>query len=327
MAHSELKKKYSMKKGITERTARNWLSKLGYHWTLEPSGQYVDGHECEDVVEYQQKVLLPCWKELEPMLCIWTLDRKENDTSVGGPHPGDQKTVVWFHDESMFYANDRRKKHWCHIMEMAVPKPKGKGVSLMVVHFVSADCGWLQSPDGKETAHVLFKAGKSREGYFTNKNVLEQTQTAMNIAEKYYPNDKHIFIFDNATTHMKQPATAISTCKMTKNPSKTFGVEVTVFKNGKIRYTPDGRPKKRKVPMDFGKFANGATHEFYENGVFIGMTKILQQWKLTNEAKLKAECKSFKCPPNVRVCCQHCVLYNQPDFADQELVLEILCHG
>jgi len=42
---SEVKKKYSMKKGITERTAWNWLSKLNYCWTLEPSGQYVDGHE------------------------------------------------------------------------------------------------------------------------------------------------------------------------------------------------------------------------------------------------------------------------------------------
>jgi len=208
---------------------------------------------------------------------------------------------------------------------MAVLQPKGEGASLMVAHFVSADYGWLQSPDGKETARILFKAGKSREGYFTNENVLEQTQTAKDIAEKYYPNDKHIFIFDNATTHMKWPATAISACKMTKNPSKTFGVEVTVFENGKILYTPDGRPKKQKVPMDSGKFANGATHEFYENGVFIGMTKILQQWELTNEAKLKAECKSFKCPPNVRACCQCHVLYNQPDFTDQELVLEILC--
>lgn len=67
-----------------------------------------------------------------------------------------------------------------------------------------------------------------------------------------------------------------------------------------------------------------------ENGVFIGMTKILQERGLTNEAKLKAECKNFKCPqaPNaVTTCCQRCVLYNQPDFSDQESALEILCHG
>jgi len=52
----------------------------------------------------------------------------------------------------------------------------------MVAHFVSADYGWLQSPDGKETACVHFKAGKNREGYFTNENILKQTQTAMDLA-------------------------------------------------------------------------------------------------------------------------------------------------
>lgn len=119
-------------------------------------------------------------------------------------------------------------------METAAPKPKGEGLSLMVAHFVSADYGWLQSPDGKETACVHFKAGKNREGYFTNENILEQTQTAMDLANKLYPDDKHVFIFDNTTTHMKRPATAVSACNMTKNPSQTFGVQVTVFENGKI---------------------------------------------------------------------------------------------
>jgi hypothetical protein len=327
MNRSEVKKKHGMKKGITERTARNLLSKLGYRWTLEPSGQYVDGHERADVTHYRQKVFLPRWKELELTLRIWTLDGKAEDTAAAGPHPRDQRTVMWFHDESTFYANDRRKKRWCHITETAVPRPKGEGASLMVTHFVSADYGWLQSPDGKETARVLFKAGKNREGYFTNENILEQTQTAMDIAEKHYPNDHHIFIFDNATTHLKRPATALSARKMTKGPSKTFGVEVTVFENGKIRYTPDGKPKKQKVPMGAGKFEDGTTQEFYEDGVFIGMTKILQQWGLTNEAKLNAECKNFKCLPDAMACCQRRVLYNQPDFADQESALEILCRG
>jgi hypothetical protein len=48
---------------------------------------------------------------------------------------------------------------------------------------------------------VVFKAGKNQGGYFTNENVLAQVEVAMNIIDKYYPNDKHIFIFDNTTTH------------------------------------------------------------------------------------------------------------------------------
>jgi transposase len=328
MERSEVKKKYGMKKGITVRTARNWLSKLGYRWTLEPSGQYVDGHEREDVVGYRQNVFLPRWKALEHSLRIWTLDGKEEETTGGGSaHPVNRKTVVWFHDESTFFANDRRRKRWCHVTETAVPKAKGEGASLMAAHFVSADYGWLQSPDGQETARVLFKAGKAREGYFTNENVLEQAQCAMEIATKYYPADNHVFVFDNATTHLKRPATAISARKMTKNPSKTFGCEVTVFENGRIRYKTDGKPEKKKLPMDSGTYADGSVHEFYQNGVFIGMAKILEQRGLTTAAKLKAECKNFKCPTNATTCCQRRVLYNQPDFAEQESALEILCHS
>lgn len=73
---------------------------------------------------------------------------------------GHCRVVVWFHDESTFYAHDRREVRWIHSTEGAVPKPKGEGVSLMVAHFVSADYGWLQSKDGAETARILFKAGK-----------------------------------------------------------------------------------------------------------------------------------------------------------------------
>ena len=315
MNHSEVQKRYGMKKGITEQTAWNWLRKLGYQYTLEPTGQYVNGHEHKDVDAYRNHVFLPCWKELEPTLWIWTLDGKSKDTTAGDldTQPYNKKIVVWFHDKSTFYANDHHKKWWCHVMETAAPKPKGEGLSLMVAHFVSADYGWLQSPDGKETACVHFKAGKNREGYFTNENILEQTQTAMDLANKLYPDDKHVFIFDNTTTHMKRPATAVSACNMTKNPSQTFGVQVTVFENGKIWYTPDGKVRKWKVQMAAGKYTDGSLQEFYED-VFIGMTKILQQWGLTEEAKLNMTCKNFKCAPEATVCCQHHVLYNQPDW-------------
>jgi hypothetical protein len=57
-----------MKKGISEQTARNWISRLGYRFTVEPSGQYVDGHERDDVVGYQQNFFLPRWKQIEPRL-------------------------------------------------------------------------------------------------------------------------------------------------------------------------------------------------------------------------------------------------------------------
>jgi hypothetical protein len=75
--------------------------------------------------------------------------------------------------------------------------------SQMVADFVSADYGWLSSPNGKEHARVLFKAGKNREGYFTNEDILAQAEKAMDILQKHYPNEDHILVFDNAKTHLK----------------------------------------------------------------------------------------------------------------------------
>jgi hypothetical protein len=122
----------------------------------------------------------------------------------------------------------------------------------MVADFVSADYRWLCSPDGSQSAQVLFKAGKNCDGYFTNEDIIAQTQTAMDIVQKHYPHDEHTFIFDNATTHSKHPAMAPSATKMTKTLSMKFGAEVTVTINGKIQYASDGKPQKAVIQMGPG---------------------------------------------------------------------------
>lgn len=76
-------KRYNMENGISEQTARNWLHRLEYWWTLEPSGQYVDGHEHNNVVKYHQEVFLPCWIEFEPHLQVWSIDGKDEDILTG----------------------------------------------------------------------------------------------------------------------------------------------------------------------------------------------------------------------------------------------------
>lgn len=202
MDQPEVQARYHRKKGISLRTAQNWLNRLGFRWTKEPKGQYCDGHERNDVVAYRQQIFLPKWKLIEPHLWIWSQDGKTEVESPG------QKVVAWFHDESTYYAHDRRQKRWVNILETPVPQPKGEGASLMVADFISADYGWLCSPDGRESARVLFRAGKARDGYFTNDNIVAQVRKAMDILKKYFPQDKHVFVFDNATTHAKRPPTA-----------------------------------------------------------------------------------------------------------------------
>ncbi|KAF8239631.1 hypothetical protein L208DRAFT_1086261, partial [Tricholoma matsutake] len=86
-----------LKKGILECTVRYWLNCMDSRWTLEPSGEYINGHEQEDVIYYWQNILI--------------------------------------HDELTFYAHDRCKRCWVHSSETATPQKKGKGVSLMVADF------------------------------------------------------------------------------------------------------------------------------------------------------------------------------------------------
>ena len=89
----------------------------------------------------------------------------------------------------------------------------------MVVNFISADYGWLSSPNGSDSAQVLSCAGKNCEKCFTNDDVLAQMHKAITIVKKYYPNDDHVFVFDNATTHAKHASTALSACHMPKDLS------------------------------------------------------------------------------------------------------------
>ena len=152
----EVQKKYGLKKMISLRTAHRWMKKIGYRWQKTPKGQFVDGHEREDVVFYHQQVFLPAWSRIEPHLCNW--DKDDPNIKDTGPLPQRHHTCVWFHDESTFYANDRHTQRWVHRSETATPYTKGEGASLMIADFVSADYEWLRSADGSKEAHDIFRA-------------------------------------------------------------------------------------------------------------------------------------------------------------------------
>ncbi|KAF9461006.1 hypothetical protein BDZ94DRAFT_1374217 [Collybia nuda] len=322
-------------KTISHTTATKWMSWMGYRWLYDPKGQYVDGHERADVVNYHQNVFLPAWKKFEDRTRSWTAEGIAQQDQING-HP----LVIWFHDESTFYAHDHRRKKWIHKSQKAVPYAKGEGASLMVADFVSADYGWLRSPDGSESARVLFKAGKAREGYFTSDDIMKQASAAMDIVQKHFPDEDHLFVYDNATTHLKRPDDALSARKMSKGVSKpgtNFGVErLVIGENGKPVYTPDGKILKEKVNMANGKFADGTEQEFYfpdnhptHPGLFKGMANILTERGFSGVQGKQgkwAQCgKNFSCVPGATDCCCRRILYSQPDFVNVESLLETEC--
>ena len=61
---------------------------------------------------------------------------------------------------------------------------------------------------------MLFKAGKNWEGYFMNNNILNQMNKVMDILEKHYPDEDHVLVFNNTSTHQKRPNGALSACRM-----------------------------------------------------------------------------------------------------------------
>jgi len=164
-----------------------------------------------------------------------------------------------------------------------------------------------------------------------------QATTAMDILEKHYPDEKHVLLFDNATTHQKRADDALSASKMPKftpKPGKNWGVETHVVGvDGKPVYGVDGKLLKQKVLMTDGTFADGSPQEFYfstghaREGVFKGMAIILEERGFVDAPKLQAQCKDFKCTKGATSCCCRWILYNQPDFVDVKSNLKIICEA
>ena len=162
-----------------------------------------------------------------------------------------------------------------------------------------------------------------------------QATIVMDILEKHYPNEDHVLVFDNATTHTKRADNALSARKMPKfTPKDGNNWLLSVTKtdsNGKPIYGPDGKVLKEPVQMEDALFANGSPQPLYfgpdhpRAGTFKGMAVILQEQGFTEESKLRADCPKFKCKPGETKCCCRQVLYLQPDFVAVESLLETHC--
>ena len=134
---------------ISVQTARRWLKQLNWQYGKKPNGMYVDGHEREDVVQYQ-KEFIARWKDYEKQMVTYDKDGNIDFTPTGFPVPQGHRfrLILVTHDESTFYANDRRKTQYYHTSEKATPQKKGEGPSLMISDMLTSEWGRLQ--DGEE---------------------------------------------------------------------------------------------------------------------------------------------------------------------------------
>ncbi|THU88018.1 hypothetical protein K435DRAFT_680604 [Dendrothele bispora CBS 962.96] len=330
VATPEFQARLKTKKQISVRTAQRWMKRMDYRWKAEPKGQYSDGHEREDVVDYRQNKFLPKWRALENMTRWWKPDGSEDGNvqeRVFAAGPDGKVVVIWHHDESIFYAHDRCKLRWVHMSETAKPMVKGEGTSLMVGHFVSPDYGWFTR--NLKSARTLFRPGKNRDGYQTTEDILQQATVAMDILDADYPDKKHVFTYDNATIHTARPANALSARYMQVKPNKDFlckvkgsGGESDTFVKMKDGTFKDGTPQKLYYRQNHKKYP----------GHFKGMRVLIKERRkkghnLPDPSKLKAQCKGFRCPKGRTDCCCRRVLYCEPDFVNQKSRLEEHCEA
>ena len=135
----------SKARGISNQTAWRWLKKLDWRYWKKKNGMYIDGHEREDVVEYRNG-FLKRWEEYEKRMVTYDNDGNIDVTPTGFAVPQHHRfrLILITHDESTFYANDRRKTQWNHATDKPTPQRKGEGPSLMISDLMTSEWGRLQ---------------------------------------------------------------------------------------------------------------------------------------------------------------------------------------
>jgi hypothetical protein len=304
------------KKTISLRTAQRWLHRMSWRYGAKKRGMYIDGHERADIVEYR-KGFVARWKEYEKRMVHYDNDGKVIGTLNGFPLPAHQqgqafKLILVTHDESTFYANDRRKTKWTHTSETATPEHKGEGPSIMVSDFLTLE--WGRLVNGKDEARIIFKAGKNRDGYFASDDVLLQVDKAIDIFEDRTQGfATGLFLFDNAPSHQKRADDALSARKMPKGANEGW------------THRPGGaRMRNATLPGGESQALYYSDDHPTMPGWFKGMEQIIRERGLWPEQGLLAQCPGFKCENSRTDCCCRRLLFTQPDFIAQKSRLEEL---
>src|SRR5882724_11051646 len=75
-ARPDVMERLHLMKAPSEKTAQRWMHIMEYHYGRPKNGMYVDGHECEDAMEYCTKVFLPFWFSIEEWMMTWDNNNK-----------------------------------------------------------------------------------------------------------------------------------------------------------------------------------------------------------------------------------------------------------
>jgi hypothetical protein len=153
-----------------------------------------------------------------------------------------------------------------------------------------------------EAAYILFKAGTSREGWWTNAMLIDQFTTVINIFERVHPGKVAVFCFDHSQNHQAQADDALVANRLNFND----GSRAQKFHLIRPTYWGPNNTEQSMVYIDEQR------QSFQPKGA----KRILQERGLWIDG-LKMDCKNG-CPGNGQInCCARTLIANQPDFLRQ----------
>ena len=261
---------------VSVETARRWLHQLGFEIITPRKGIFIDGHEREDVAEYRKIFLRRMVKIgfLHFTNAPTESSQKVLPTDIDPPTlERRSKTVIFFHDESTFSANEDQNVMW-GVKGQKMIKPKSKGAGIMVSDFIDAFQGFLALTDDeyeaakasypgiKKYAREFLEYGETREGYWTRDKFVVQMETAVKIAEVKYPKSsgwRHVWVFDHSSCHAAMADDALDVNHMNVKP----GGKQRIMRDTEY----DGRVQKMYTTVRGEKIAKGMRMVLEERGV------------------------------------------------------------
>ncbi|THU76463.1 hypothetical protein K435DRAFT_704834 [Dendrothele bispora CBS 962.96] len=300
------------KNPVSLRTARRWLIKLGWSYSLVKKGVYMDGHERSDVVRYRQDKFLPAMLEFERCMTkyVWDMDKQELEQIAPDLREGERELIPLFHDESSFHHNDFEKSLWLVVNNYQQPlRKKGRGRLIHVSEFINPETGRLVYLDGngkivKEARKIIYP-GANGDPWWDTDQLLKQMETAIEVFELQFPGKQALFVFDNSSAHGCLRPDALKAWEMNKSDG------------GKQRHQhdtiiPTSNPDKSKRGLHQSMtMANGQPK---------GLKSVLTE-RGFDVGKLRAKCKPV-CPIESEQCCMARLLDQQDDFKNQVSMLE-----
>ena len=188
---------------ISLRTSRRWMIFLGYSAKEKSKGYYVDDHERADVVAHRG-AFLQTMEDIEKKMVYFEGEEMEVERYPDGcqstedNHQSADMCVLIVHDESTFNSNECNRVFWLASGTSAL-FPKSRGRSRMISGFMCHCHGFLS--DGELKSYSCITPGANNDGYWTNKDLVEQFEKVVPLFRKVHPYAKLCFFFDNSQNH------------------------------------------------------------------------------------------------------------------------------